>query len=595
MSRIVLKYKFSYRLIMAVAAIIMAGFAIWLMSLSLPFLSIFGNDEVGALLGAMVIGMNGLLILVTLYMSYNCLHWWTYQIEFHDNHIEFSGVPMLFMPRAKLPYAQIKQIIGGELRTVLTLLPTTGKPIRIATSNFEGGSSAFVSALTGRLDSDRWDAAEVNAQLRRPTMLDWAYRAGIGLMFAVLIPYSYASFGHRWLVGTVAWQTTYNAGMGNRLLAYDIDSDGAPWVIQDELFSDKQQVIRLGPIPEAFDLPSEEELLDSLASNYSYQPDKLIIDSTGQPWIAYFPHGLLHWTGAKWEWYVLPNGTRDFQIENFLEADAKLWLDGSITVADGYFIIGIDPESKVPTELSLPTDLVDRGRIDELRSGQDGSLIIQVDLGQNAAFFQYRRGQWVAVGVPIIQAEISITDFGADSSGEFWMLTVSRGCEALYSLDRFDVSTSTWVSNDLTSLPACGNNIYYKATVIDPLGRIWFQTSDYTEVLELAPGHIAHPLARYTVDNSNYQDRFADTILALNDQHIWTADEKLVSIDAGVRELPDPLPDWFATAFDSTRRLFWQLSVLPVQAIFLTLNILIRQRITTSKVHRETQLIGGHD
>jgi hypothetical protein len=237
---------------------------------------------------------------------------------------------------------------------------------------------------------------------------------------------------------------------------------------------------------------------------------------------------------------------------------------------------GTTKDFELPISLNLKNY-----RIEDLRRGQDDSLIVRADNDALTVFVKHKQDLWQQIGTSINNSQIGLLDFTTKPAGDLRILRDDTGgCTPQYSLGKYEPASTQWEWQVLAPQPAClSPNDYFVTLVVDSRDYVWIQTSGYLDVLSPIVNQANPPSIRYTSNNSNYQSGYNLPLLMVNGR-IWSGDDKLTSLDTNATEIPQPLPDWFANIFSKPYgTFFWQFLMLGIELPVIIVGLLMRRRL----------------
>jgi|CXWL01.1.fsa_nt_gi hypothetical protein len=594
----ILRLKLWQRLFYLIFFFGVTAFASWFVIRLFPLTWEFRQTPTGKLdwinifLVTLPISAAGVFLILIAMTGYTAIFWWKLRLEFSASHIKLVGFYNPFLKSFNCRYEDIKQITGGEMRHILTIVTNQGKPLRIYTSLFEGGAKAILNELSKRVGADKF-APNIMASLQAYSRSDRQYLGFLVILSTALLWFYYLPpFGHSFILDKTAWTSAQKFDWLTSVQAFAVDSNASPWVITRTLSPTTYQVVHVAG-NEKWDLPTESELLQIQDSEFGYRPDLIAIDNLGRPWVSLFPRGLIHWTGTSWEWFIFPGNEIRVDVRYLAATESAVWVYGwPDKLANGKYMLKIDPATGESLPLSLPESAIQKElKIRDFRISPDGSLLIlaeSIKNGRDTYIYRFSNDQWQEMVLLNTFSE-AIEDFSTTPSGQIWALLGQSGCppKPNYQIGVYDANKSLWNWSNISSNASCEENAYYKTAEVDSRNRLWLETSKAVEVFEISSGNDAHLIVSYTPENSNYQNDYSDAQLYLaKDGRLWAADEKLVWIDGNVATLPEPLPDWLATIASLEVRAFvWMPIFVALTLVNLTF-VLRRNRLLTSNLKK---------
>ena len=548
------------------------GVLAWLLVMLLRSTS-FSQRSISFLLFPLL-GMNLFLMILYVYMIWAI---WSYRIEFRDNELLISRYPFPFLQPIRFVYENIGYVRRPILKGMIEIIPIHGRPFRF-TILIEGGSDAVMDEFEKHLAADKFQT-RLREELKRYSRFD-------KVTIAIIIPMAVVAilfFLPKYIARFVAWETAWSPGVG---FFRDIDSfwlneNGDIWLSYSRTFNNSTEIIQITP-----------ERQNQWTTELSYF-DLVLADSSGQPWIIQ-SEKVMHWVGTTWktisfeDYTVWSNGPPAVVGE-------KYWAIGHSKQPDQYFLVNLDLDTEEIQVIHLPAELASGNFIVRgLIVAPDDSLLVMVTKPDYPVFFySLKEDKWekkielheAKWRIPVFfghqqEPRLDFGGFTVDVAGQTWVVIDNQ---TIPRIGRYDENSMSWQWSTIESdCDLC--TTYYEDIVIDDNARVWITAgygrketpdADYSiskgdgvDVFIPHWGQHAERVRRYSTDNSNYQYGIGDTdIRRSNDGRVWTADHRLVWIDALSSELPAPLPTWFSDLVDFEAMFavnFWTIGVFLI-------------------------------
>ncbi len=537
-----------------------------------------------------VIALAGILLVITAFLGYNCIYWWTYQLVFSDSHLETKSIYNPRVPPFRHTYPEIKQV-RWERQEVLQIVPIEGKPLELGVVEaFVGGWEAIAAELSRHISAGIIEPKPDKPSIRlfrQPKRNQKALSVILYLFLVVFTGYIYAMVGHNYVRQNVAWKSSIKLEPRTTLEQFVLGADGSPWILAEGWFSGKLQLLHVTNASVAqLDLPANYELHETLPSGWPFRPRSIVIDSYSRPWVAFSPLGLLHWAGSEWEWFSFPVIDIKPKVHDLVATDSKLWARVQPENGTESYLFSIDPSAGNAQIIPLPPSAYQSDmKLEAIRATPDGALLALVSNGSASSLYMFREGRWQdsAYDIDLDPFDSAIT---ADKSGRIWVAvpdthTCEKGNEAIARIGTPEAGNGPWVWSTTSCLP----NDSFNSLIIDGQGRFWLGGRDFVDVYEITPGETPRQIVRYTPTNSNYQNDLWQHAMSLgSDGRLWTAHRELVWIDSNTPNLPQPLPGWLATvASEDAKRYVWHPLFLAMTAGIVIFNLKTFSSQTKSK------------
>lgn len=546
--------------------------------------------------GAFLALMLGGTIPIEIFLIYIGVFWWKYHIEFNEQGFEVHALRYhLSLKPFACRWTDIIKVTPGELTGTLLVTSKKQPPYLILTNWLEGQEQVLISEFQKHLDPSRM-APNTRELANLTTPFDRNILIIRGTLLLAVLIVAYFLFGHRFVASHVAWQSATSFGLRGNIRDFAVGPDSSIWSINANLFTDEIWHVSGGD-KQQIPFPSDTELNRGVPTTYDYWPDEIAVDSLNRPWVSLVPHGLVHWNGTAWEWFTFPNGRRDVRIWELTTQNDHVLIKASLTpttISDLY----IDAATEIAHEYDLseivPSEELEKASITVTHRGP----IVEVNKqsGQANLYWQDQNtGNWHSVITDSELGGLYDGRYAIDKNSRLWILTsTDLPCNQVGTqlrLGIYDPANRSWLWNNLEGNFFCGSGNYYQGMVVDSHDRLWFQTSQYLDAFELNSTGTLNGVVRYTSNNSNYQNGFAQTELDLQpDDRLWSAGREVAWIDTNATELPRPLPDWLSNLASQEATLIWlTLSfIISITSVLITLTT--RSRMATARTAR-TELI----
>lgn len=573
----------------------MAAGSGWILSSWLPLLPtivepihIGEPTWMGTLFSIVMVTMPIFAILITAMLFYTCIYWWSFRIEFNNVNLETKGLTFPFNKHFRCSYDGIVRVTAGEMRGVLTIVPKTGRPLRIGANNFEGGVSVLLEELSKHVDADRIQP-ELQSVLRKHTRFEKWYWVITILYIVALIPYFYTGFGHDFVKSRVAWTTAVNTGDFYSVETFSLDPDGSVALLAGKGFPREYRAFQIaGARQTEWAFPSEDELLRK-NNVIGFDPRTIVIDKAGNPWVANNRGGLVYWTGNSWEWFILPDGNLKDIVINFVKTDKGLIARVASEDTHETYLLQISPASGETQLLSSPVSNI-KGQWQDTRTTARGFISVIADIKGHGYFYNFDGEQWQKLTEIPENFHLNWEgDFTLDPLGNLWMFSPqfsASNTQATNVVGRYIKSENNWQWIFIIA------DEHYRSFTVDSRGRLWLKAKEHVDVYEVAPDQSTRLVVRYTTDNSNFQNDFSKDALHMGvDGRLWVADRKLVWVDTNALSLPAPLPEW-ETALTSNEAnwfIWWPLFMI-VQVTAIIMSWRLRRRLTAKSLQGDAQV-----
>ncbi len=385
----------------------------------------------------------------------------------------------------------------------------------------------------------------------------------ISLIAALYLPVVFLEPPHSWFINI--WETETRFPWFESVDEYSVDPQGGFWVI-----SRGWKNYHVFHNPKMEDNVWEWKRDSAFGSPY---PKYISVMEDGTP-LIWLDTGVLRYVVDHW---------KEIPFENDQSVSI---LDGMVSGRYGWFVdrqghvVKVDALTGTWSELVLPETAEQRGLSPVSASPMpDGDLLVLMSKDIESRVYRLSNGKWTDQEIPVIQANGRVIDYFLDSDNALWVLL-----EVKYSnliVERIDSLDSVL----LTQLPLNLNNEgqrmdEYRALMVDSRGRLWMYDVSPASVVVFEPmwNDNARELARYTENNSNFQNGTSFPPVMTADGKIWSFDEQIISMDTNLKDLPKPLPSWYASLDWNSVRLILSLSQITALLSPLILQSLLARK-----------------
>lgn len=278
----------------------------------------------------------------------------------------------------------------------------------------------------------------------------------------------------------------------------------------------------------------------------------------------------------------LDTGVLSYVVDDWKEISFKgeqkiILLDGTVSGRYGWFVdkqghvVNVDALTGTWSELALPETAEQRGLLPISASPMsDGDLLVLMSNDVESRVYRLSNGKWTDQEIPVIRANGSVKDYFLDGDNALWvLLEVEYGNFVVEKIDSLGNVSLTQLPESLNNEERVINK--YRALMVDSRGRLWMYDAFPTSVVVFEPrwNDNAHELVRYTENNSNFQNGTSFPPVLTADGKIWSFDEQIISVDTNLKDLPKPMPSWYAALDWNTIRLI--LSLSQIAALYFPL------------------------
>ncbi|MBK7317308.1 hypothetical protein [Candidatus Villigracilis affinis] len=368
---------------------------------------------------------------------------------------------------------------------------------------------------------------------------------------------------HSWFINI--WETETRFPWFESVDEYSVDPQGGFWVI-----SQGSKNYHVFHIPKKKDNAWEWKRESAFGTPY---PKYISVMEDGTP-LIWLDTGVLRYVVDHW---------KEIPFENDQSVSI---LDGMVSGRYGWFVdrqghvVRVDALTGIWSELALPEMAEQRGLSPVSASPMpDGDLLVLMRNDTESRVYRLSNGKWTDQEIPIIQANGWAKDYFLDGDNALWvLLEVEYGNFVVEKIDSLG-------SVLLTQLPESLNNEErvidkYRALMVDSLGRLWMYGVSPSSVVVFEPAwnDNARELVRYTENNSNFQNGTSFPPVMTADGKIWSFDDQIISMDTNLRDLPRPMPSWYALLDWNTIRLILLFSQIAVLYFPLILRSLLARK-----------------
>jgi len=511
----------------------------------------------GILLSGIAVGMG--LIAVMVYMA---LYWRKYAIVVGRTYIAREGLPHPVDRKQRIAYTEVTMVTHGD-RNVLKVVPRNGPALAANLSGLEGEPTDLIEALRDRLPNQRFER-DLESKIFETSHMS---RLGLGIFIIMMLLLAF-SFGSIFLrdpiLARIAWSELGPIEEGFRVRTIETDDEGAVWVVSEGTEDDDAPRVLLNKIQtdggvETLELSSDPMLQSAIdeIDHTAYAIESLVVDQFGRPW--------LHLRGGKsvyvldgqvWKEIPAAFGDSDFVITDLARAGDYLWA----RVPDRNGLFRINPTTLQTTAMGpLRCDqwetTVEMAPRSLRGSSKNGAVVFGTFSTGSAGLLVLDGDGSVSFTTPVVEAPNEATWSArfatVDNLGHIHAVYVSNEvCVADHRMIKVGtrLDTAEWVWRDLVYDADCDIGPRFDEIQIDAAGKIWIRVQEGDVlVFEAASGDgnrsdVGH-MARYTSDNSGYND---GELAMGSDGHVFAVrrwDPKFMELDAGSPEIPAPLPD----------------------------------------------------
>ena len=529
-------------------------------------ISVFSYFRFGDLMDALFSGilLSGIAVGIALIavMVYMALYWRKYAIVVGRTYIAREGLPHPVDRKQRIAYTEIIQVTHGE-RNVLKVIPRNGPALAANLRGLEGEPTDLIEALRERLPSQRFER-DLESKISESSRIG---RLGLGI-FAVTMLLLAFSFGGIFLrdpiLSRIAWSELGPIEEEIRVRAIETDDKGTIWVVSEGTEGDDASQVVLTRIQTDGEAESLELLsvpmLQSAFDETDQPPfaiESLVVDPVGRPWLLFRGGKSVYFLdGEVWKEIPANYGELEFAITDLARAGDYLWA----RVPDRNGLFRINPRTLETTAMG-PLQWKQGETTLELKprslrgSSQNGAVVfgtfstgsagLLVLDGDGAIFFT------TAVPEAPTEPTWSARSAMVDNLGNIHVVYVSNEvCVADRRLIKVGtrLKNAEWVWRDLVYEADCDIGPRFDEIQIDALGKVWIRPEEGDVLVFEAASREGdrsdvHHLARYTSDNSGYND---GELAMGSDGHVYAVrrwDPKFVGLDAQGSEIPAPLPD----------------------------------------------------
>lgn len=383
------------------------------------------------------------------------------------------------------------------------------------------------------------------------------------LIAALLLFVLFLEPPHSWFINI--WETETRLPWFESVDEYSVDPQGGFWVIS-----------RGWKNYHVFHNPKIKESVWEWKRDSAFgrpYPTYISVTEDGSP-LIWLNTGVLHYVVDHWQ-----------EIPFKDEQKIILW-DGMVSGRYGWFVdrqghvVKVDALTGTWSELALPITAEQRSLSPISASPMpDGNLLVLMSNDIESRVYRLSNGKWTDQEIPIIQANGWARDYFLDGDNALWvLLEVGYGNFVVEKIDSLG-------SVSLTQLPESLNNEErvidkYRALMVDSHGRLWVYGVSPSSVVVFEPAwnDNARELVRYTENNSNFQNRTSFPPVMTADGKIWSFDEQIISVDTNLKDLPKPLPSWYASLDWNSVRLILSLSQITALLSPLILQSLLARK-----------------
>ena len=529
-------------------------------------ISTFSYIRFGDLMDALPSGvlLSGIAVGITLIavMVYQAFYWRKYAIVVGRTYIAREGLPHLVDRKQRIAFTEIIKVTYGD-RNVLKVVPRTGPALAANLRGLEGDPSDLIEALREKLPNQRFER-DLDSKIFESSRMS-RFGFGIFLVVMLLLAFSIGSiFLRDPILSRIAWSELGSIGEGIRVRAIETDDDGNVWVAGEGSEGDDASQVVLTRIQtngetESLEL-SSVPLLKGALDEMDQPPfaiESLVVDPAGRPWLHLRGGNSVYLLDSE-EWTEIPAtfGELEFAITDLVRAGDYLW--ARVPDRNGLFRINrstLETTAMGPLQWDQGETTLELSPRSLRGSSKNGAVVFGAFSTGSAGLLVLDGDGSIFFTTPVLEAPSDATwsarSAMVDNQGHIHVIYVSdEVCVAARRMVKVGtrLKDAAWVWRDLVYEADCDIGPRFDEIQIDALGRVWIRPQEGDVlVFEAASGDgnrsdVSH-LARYSSDNSGYNDG----MLAMGSEGQVFAvrrwDPKFVQLDAQGSEIPSPLPD----------------------------------------------------
>lgn len=295
-------------------------------------------------------------------------------------------------------------------------------------------------------------------------------------------------------------------------------------------------------------------------------PQFVSSDEAGNPivWLRYFVY---HYDGEGWKKAPYNNGITVDGVNGYA-IGKEVWMIEEQDEENK--ILKINALTGKWSVFPLPQDVVEQGfNPTMIRRSMTGSLLVLMQNDYENRIYVLSSEDWQDQTYTILlpSQESRIKDFFLDSNNVLWVLFTTNN---EYFVERISQTEALKVAQ--MPAPAEGRFRFYYRIFVDSSERVWISTGYPYAIKVFSPvwRGMSLEIIGYTDKNSNYQ---GDGSVMLSNGQIWSFDQRVSMLDTNSKNLPEPLPKWFADINWSLARLY-----LVIAQLIFTLFVNFLQR-----------------